>query len=209
VWRVRSAAFEIPKATTHRQPVKKTGFMGTVIAGRGNSVNALLALGDDLLAGAFEDGEEIFLDVAGDVQLVEGGFEVANGGIEFGFGNMHGRVEWLDGFAVVFGGAAGGEADELDEVEFEAVDVFGRGRPFGSIGGAEPGFLFHASAGPVDARVFEHALNEIVDDAANALGLAEALVKGDLFFDFLSGGGFLFVALFELFGFLFIFLFDR
>src|SRR3954471_6350070 len=80
--------------------------------------------GDDLGTGAFNDGEEFLLFLVGDLEAVEGGFEVAEGSVEFRIANVHAGVGGFHLLAVIMGGSAGGEGEELDQMFFEAGQIW-------------------------------------------------------------------------------------
>jgi hypothetical protein len=56
---------------------------------------ASLTFDDDLLAGAFKNGEKIFLHVGRDLKRIERSFEIANGCIELSPGDLHFKMSRL------------------------------------------------------------------------------------------------------------------
>ena len=88
-----------------------------------------LAFGDDFRAGALDHGQEFFLFFVWDLKLVQRGFEIPDGGVEFRIGNMQTCVGGFHFFALVMSGATGRQSQELHKVFLELRDVLGRGVP--------------------------------------------------------------------------------
>lgn len=93
---------------------------------------------NDLLACAFENSNEIFLNIGSNLELVEGRLQVANGGIKLGLRDLHLEMHRLERFALIFGRAARGNADKLNKMFLEPIDVLGRRRPFFDFYGTKP-----------------------------------------------------------------------
>src|SRR5688572_6338052 len=137
-----------------------------------------LPLGRDLRARAFDDGEELLLLLRGNPQLVERRLEVADGGVEVSVGDAHVRVNVLHRTALVSRRAARRQLDELRDVLLHVRHGLRVALPLQRSAAAEAkAALLDARAAPVHARIFQRAVDPILDDGVDALVPAEAVVE--------------------------------
>src|SRR4051812_742765 len=109
-----------------------------------------LSLFDDLWAGALDNCKQLLLFFVWYLKFIERGFEVTDGGVEFGIGDVHVRMSGLDLLAVVIGGTSGGKGKELRKMFFELRDIRGGGFPKdGATAMERQTSLFNSCAGPI------------------------------------------------------------
>src|SRR4051812_15144748 len=72
---------------------------------------------------AFDDRDQLALLLFGYLELVQGRFQVADGGVVFGVGDVHSLVGRLHVLAVVETWPAGGNRQKLNQVLLELLDV--------------------------------------------------------------------------------------
>ena len=122
------------------------------------------------------------------MEFIEGGFEVADAGVEFVVGDVEAGVGFLDFAAGVLRRAAGGEGEEFGDVDLQEFFVGVAGFPFhGLIVMNAQAALDDAVAGEIDAGIGEHAGDPVVGDVGDSLLAAEAVIEG--FFRGGEGGG--------------------
>ena len=125
-----------------------------------------LALRDDLGTGALDDGEEFLLFLVRDLERVERGFQVAEGGVKLRIANLHPGVGGFHFFAVVMRRPAGREDDELNQMFFEVHHVLsGRvpGDRLAACAAEGEAAALYALALPVDAGVLQRPLQQATE----------------------------------------------
>src|SRR5882724_2682699 len=119
----KSAAVAINLGRSYVQSPTVTYDLSTPLQLGPNAGKCASPLGDNLGAGALNDGDKFFLFLVGDLQFVQGRFYVADGRVKFRVADMHGGVSGFHGFAIVLGGTTGSEGEELDQVLLEGGHV--------------------------------------------------------------------------------------